>query len=413
MEERRCNVCGSVVAPGDTFCQNCGSPLEAVAPEVPKETAAPEEPKETAAPGVQQETTVSETTQEPASQEGTTVLSGNPFHTVDPAPAQETVSNTGYQSTYTGVDSASQGVYQQTTDSSVNGTYGTYNAAYTANYSSVPEQPAGKAGKVCGIIGLILSIIGLLSACCFGGFIFGTIGIILCIICLVKKGSKGLGITGIIIGAVALLISLFTVTGLLSTPSILEDMGITTEDDNDYDFDNYDYDDYSYDTPSGTNQISVDGHLYTMPGSMSSMGLSLAVNYEDTAEAVSEIENDGLAAGDYKFVVFDSDFGGSFWGFLENTTNDTIYNVDELQVTGINVDNYTTVCTATDVEAYGGITLGMSRSDVEASLGEPDDTKEENGEEEGVYYQSSDGLSYIYLEYDDYDYVECVEVTMY
>ena len=76
MKEIRCSVCGSVVNPGDSFCQNCGSPVEAPAQAQTETPVEPEAAVETAVP-VQEET---QTVQEeaPAAQE-TTVLSGNPF----------------------------------------------------------------------------------------------------------------------------------------------------------------------------------------------------------------------------------------------------------------------------------------------------------------------------------------------
>lgn len=393
MEEIRCKVCGTVVNPGDAFCQNCGSPVEAATP-------------------------ATESTQESASQ-NTDVLSGNPYSVGSDASPQASATQSSYQATNTGMNTTT-GTYQQPGSGmdSTYGTYGTYGTS-SATYTSAPVETPSKAGKVCGIIGLILSIIGLLTSCCSGGLLFGLVGIILCIVCLVKKGSKGLGITGIIIGAIAFIISIIL---LISGMSVLDEFSKYVDDDYDNDY-NYDWDyDYDWDDDwddngdghvgignvSSTNQIYIDGDVYTLPASLNSLGMSPDMSYDDTAEKVSDIETYGLYPGDYEFVLLNSNKGYTIWGFIENTTGDTVYSLDDLQVTGLNVDNYSPQCTASYVEAYGGITLGMSRSSVEAALGTPD-----NETSDGVYYESADGMSYMYLEYDSFNDVECVEVTMY
>lgn len=394
MEEIRCKVCGTVVNPGDAFCQNCGSPVEAAAP-------------------------ATESTQESAPQ-NTDVLSGNPYSVGSDASPQASATQSSYQATNMGMNTTT-GTYQQPGSSmdSTYGTYGTYGTS-SATYTSAPVETPSKAGKVCGIIGLILSIIGLLTSCCSGGLLFGLIGIILCIVCLVKKGSKGLGITGIIIGAIAFIIS---VVLLISGMSVLDEFSKYVDDeyDNDYGY-NYDWNDYDWDDNDGdgfsggvssgsltsTNQIMINGDVYTLPASLNSLGMSPDMSYDDTAGKISDIETYGLYAGDYEFVLLNCNNGYTIWGFIENTTGDTVYSLDELQVTGLNVDNYSDQCTASSVEAYGGITLGMSRSSVESALGRPDKETDD-----GVYYESADGMSYMYLEYDLFDDVECVEVTMY
>lgn len=113
-------------------------------------------------------------------------------------------------------------------------------------------------------------------------------------------------------------------------------------------------------------------------------------------------------AGEYKFVLLDLGNGSTVWGFLENTTDSTVYSMDELQITGINVDNYSSSCTVTTAQISNGITLGSTREDIEAQFGEPDSESSE-----GVYYDSADGNSALYLEYDSEDKVQCIEITVY
>lgn len=375
MEEKKCSVCGTVVNPGDTFCQNCGSPVDSA----------------------------------PAQQD-TTVLSGNPFSiSNDETPASNPAGSTGSQAA---------GTYQQPSsgmDTNAQGTYGTYNTTYNVN--NYTQAAPVQQSKGLGIAGLILSILGLLTSCCYGGFLFGLIGLILSIVYLVKKGSKGLGISGAVIGGIGIVASLiWLVIGLSTGQSIMDELqsfndpniGNSTSSERENPFDTTEDDNGGISTSNvaETNQILVNGtDLYTMPASLSELGLT--VNEELNEDELAEIQ-EGLYAGDYKFVVLDSDKGYSFWGFVENTGSDTVYSVDDLQVTGINVDNYSSACTAYSAEVYGGITLNMSRSDVEVLIG----TEDDNEDGLSVYYSES-GNEILRLEYDSSDYVCAIDITIY
>lgn len=380
MEEIRCSVCGTVVNPGDTFCQNCGSPVD---------TASATKPE--AAPA----------------QQDTTVLSGNPFSgSADGAQAGNPTGGS-YQASGT-YQQPSSGTYQQPSsgmDMNAQGSYVTYNVN---NYNQVAPQ---KQSKGLGIAGLILSIIGLLTSCCYGGLLFGLIGLILSIVYLVKKGSKGLGISGTIIGAIALLISAIVLIYTISTGiSVMDEFNEYTQEYGNGTF----YDpstssgSISSSNVSGTDQILVNGSdLYTLPASLSSLGLT--VNETESGDKITEIQENGMYSGDYEFVVLDSVNGYSIWGFIENTGSDTVYSLDDLEVTGINVDNYSSVCTAYSAEVYGGVTLNMSRSDVEALIGK-EDTTDSSGM---AVYESASGNEVLRLEYDDYDYVCGIDITIY
>lgn len=384
MEEIRCSVCGTVVKPGDTFCQNCGSPVEAASAE--KTEAAP-------------------------AQQDTTVLSGNPFSiNADESQTDNPAGGGSYQAS---------GTYQQPSsgvDTNAQGSYGTYNTTYNVNnYAAAPEPQS----KGLGIAGLILSIIGLLTSCCYAGVLFGLIGLILSIVYLTKKGSKGLGISGTIIGAIAFLGSvIWLIISLATGSSILDEIenmndpygntsAYNTSDYNTSDpFDNTSA--ISSSNVSGTDQILVNGtDMYTLPASLSSLGLT--VNEEESGDKITEVQENGLYPGEYEFVVLDSANGYSFWGFIENTGSDTVYSLDDLEVTGINVDNYSSACTAYSAEVYGGVTLDMSRSEVENLIGY-EDTTDSNGM---AVYESASGNEILRLEYDSYDYVCGIDITIY
>ena len=439
MEEKKCSVCGSAIPEGNTFCPNCGSPVEGSESAGAAAGSISPEPTATVSTPEQQETVSAPEQQE------TTVLSGNPYNvsnhtaqTVNPdagsayqQPVDAGVSGTYQQPVNAGVG----GAYQQPVDAGVSGTYQQSNAGvnYSGTYaaSSTYTQPAPEnTSKGLGIAGLILAIIGLLTSCCFGGFIFGVIGIILSIVAIAKKRGKGLGIAGIIIGAIALIISCFGIAFFDSWMNTLEDYigDDYTDDDYTYDVpeepDNWDWDDSdttgdadNTDTSapvssnvSGTNQMLVDGTLYTMPATLSELGLTISSVDSDTLD---DITTNGLTAGDYEFVVLDSVNGYSFWGYVENTGSDTIYSQEELSLTGINVDNYSDVCTATSAEVYNGITLNMTRSEVEAILGTSDYT-DDSGQE--CYESLGSGVEVrdvLRIEYDEYDYVIALDVTIY
>lgn len=382
MEEIRCSVCGTVVNPGDTFCQNCGSPVNA-------------------APSAQPEAA--------SVQPDTTVLSGNPFSGSNPEPQTTNPGmNTGYQSANAGVNSA----YQQTPsgmDTNAQGTYGTYNTTYNVN--NYTQTAPEKQSKALGIVGLILGILGILTFCCYGGLLFGLIGLILSIVYLTKKGSKGLGISGVIVSAIGLIASIIWLIIAVGTGKSFADWYNQDLDDITSGYSTGDTTGsgtgISTSNVSGTDQILVNGSdLYTLPASLSSLGLSVSDSY---SEEVEDIQTNGLYAGDYKFVVLDSDNGYSFWGFVENTGSDTVYSLEDCQVTGINVDNYSSFCTAWSAEVYGGVTLDMSRFTVESLIGYPDTTDDDGFE---VYLSDSEN-EVLRLEYDDYDYVIAIDLTTY
>lgn len=397
MEEIRCSVCGSVVNAGDSFCQNCGSPVET--PAAPEAVAAPEAPEAPAAPAVP------ETPVAPAQQE-TTVLSGNPFSADVPTPE---MSGTYQQAPIPEMS----GTYQQAPIPDMNTNYqGTYNATYTQTTAVLEKKP----GKALGIAALILGILALITSCCFGGLLFGLVGLILSIVCLVKKGSKGLGIAGLITSALGFIISIVMLITVLVAPAAVVSKveEITGEDiSSDFGLDDYDYDDYddtddyyNYSSLTGTNQIMVDGIVYTMPVSLSEANLQVSSLYSDV---VSDVETNGMYPGDYEFVILETTDGySSFWGYIENTGSDTIYSVDQLQLTGINVDNYSSDCSASSAEVYGGVYLYMSREDVEAAIGTCD--YEDDGLE---CYESESGNEILRIEYDDYGYVCAIDVTIY
>lgn len=411
MEEIRCSVCGSLVNAGDSFCQNCGSPVNADAPA--KETVT----------GAQAETPT-----EPVQQE-TTVLSGNPYtmNNGEQTSSQDTVSNTNMNTTdssaYTGAGTATSAVYQQPISGQGTNYQGSYNAAYTQSTAApVTSGPS----KGLGVAGLVLGIIGIITGCCYGGFVFGLIGLILSIVYVAKKGSKGLGISGIITSALGLILSIVMLILLLAAPSILyeampdeykyliedeiggsstDDFGFPTEDTEEPE-DIFTAEPGTTSSITSMNQIIVNDTVYTLPETVSSLGFTVDTEYH--AEDVAAVSTDGVLAGDYIFVLLHAGDGTSFWGYIENTGTDTIYSLEELTVTGINVDNYSSDCTAYYVESYGGIQLGMTRSDVETLLGFPDSY--DNGMD---VYESDTGYEAIRLEYDDDDNVIAIDLTIY
>lgn len=424
MEELKCSVCGSVVNPGDSFCQNCGSPVVAPAPvenvtevkaEEPVMPAAPVMPEAPAAPVMPAAPEAPVMPEAPAApetpdQQETTVLSGNPFglsgDAQSSAPEVDTVPNPAPNPTM-------NATYQQAPAADMN-YQGTYNGTYTnPTYTqATAATPAKKSGKAMGIIALVLGIIGLLTSCCYGGYLFGLIAIILGIVAVVKQKGKATGIAGLIIGALAFIISIvFTFIGAGFWSAIRaelngDDYGYDDDFgfDDDFDFDD-DYNNISYSSVTGTNQMMVDGIVYTMPASLDSLGLSVNDYYSDV---VSDIETNGMYAGDYEFVILNTEGGTSFWGYIENTGSDTIYNVGELQLTGINVDNYSYDCTAYSAEVYGGVTLYMSRDEVESLIGTCDYT------EDGLdCYESENGSELLRIEYDEYDSVCALDITIY
>lgn len=462
MEELKCSVCGSTVNAGDSFCQNCGNPIQ---PQKQEETVIPEpsqpvsgvteptsvvmpevtEPTVAVTPEITEPTPVVETTE--------TIEAVQPtYEAVSAQPEEKTAANP-FTVTEKDTATAQTGTYQQGAPQPQAGTYqqgvpqpqqapyqqaGTYQEPYYGQQTQMgvqQPQKQKKPGKAAGIVGLIFGILGLLTSACgimVVPLIFCLVGIILAIVCLTKNSSKGLGISGMIVSALGLisgLIFMFLMVGILSSAGKSfgemdwEEIINTLEDnsiDDDFDYVPGDYDPvYTEDgfgaaeevLPSSNanltdvNQIMINGTVYTLPVSFESTGFSVNEKSKDDMDSLAA---DGWDSGEYHFVLLDSADGYSVWGFIENTSDSTVYSESDLKLTGLNVDNYSSACTATSVKVANGITFGTSKSEVVSLLGDPDSTTDD-----GVYYDSADGKTDLYLEYDGDDKVQCIEITVY
>ena len=461
MEELKCSVCGSPVNAGDSFCQNCGNPIQ---PQSQEETVIPEpsqpvsgvteptsvvmpevtEPTVTVTPEITEPTPVVETTETiEAVQPTYEAVSAQPEEKpANPFTVTEKDTATAQTGTYQqGAPQPQQAPYQQGVPQPQQAPYqqaGTYQEPYygqQAQMGAQPPQKQKKPGKAAGIVGLIFGILGLLTSACgimVVPLIFCLVGIILAIVCLTKKSSKGLGISGMIVSGLGLisgLIFMFLMVGILSSAGkSLGEMDweeiINTLEDNSID-DDFDYVPGDYDPvytedgfgaseevlPSSNanltdvNQIMINGTVYTLPVSFESTGFSVNEKSKDDMDSLAA---DGWESGEYHFVLLDSTDGYSVWGFIENTSDSTVYSESDLKLTGLNVDNYSSACTATSVKIANGVTFGTSKSEVVSLLGDPDSTTDD-----GVYYDSVDGKTELYLEYDGDDKVQCIEITVY
>ena len=462
MEELKCSVCGSTVNAGDSFCQNCGNPIQ---PQKQEETVIPEpsqpvsgvteptsvvmpevtEPTVAVTPEITEPTPVVETTETiEAVQPTYEAVSAQPEEkpAVNPFTVTEKDTATAQTGTYQqGAPQPQAGTYQQGAPKPQQAPYqqaGTYQEPYYGQQTQMgvqQPQKQKKPGKAAGIVGLIFGILGLLTSACgimVVPLIFCLVGIILAIVCLTKNSSKGLGISGMIVSALGLisgLIFMFLMVGILSSAGKSfgemdwEEIINTLEDDSiddDFDYVPGDYDPvYTEDgfgaaeevLPSSNanltdvNQIMINGTVYTLPVSFESTGFSVNEKSKDDMDSLAA---DGWDSGEYHFVLLDSADGYSVWGFIENTSDSTVYSESDLKLTGLNVDNYSSACTATSVKVANGITFGTSKSEVVSLLGDPDSTTDD-----GVYYDSADGKTDLYLEYDGDDKVQCIEITVY
>lgn len=462
MEELKCSVCGSPVNAGDSFCQNCGNPIQ---PQKQEETVIPEpsqpvsgvteptsvvmpevtEPTVAVTPEITEPTPVVETTETiEAVQPTYEAVSAQPEEkpAANPFTVAEKDTATAQTGTYQqGAPQPQAGTYQQGVPQPQQAPYqqaGTYQEPYYGQQTQMgvqQPQKQKKPGKAAGIVGLIFGILGLLTSACgimVVPLIFCLVGIILAIVCLTKNSSKGLGISGMIVSALGLisgLIFMFLMVGILSSAGKSfgemdwEEIINTLEDnsiDDDFDYVPGDYDPvYTEDgfgaaeevLPSSNanltdvNQIMINGTVYTLPVSFESTGFSVNEKSKDDMDSLA---TDGWDSGEYHFVLLDSADGYSVWGFIENTSDSTVYSESDLKLTGLNVDNYSSACTATSVKIANGVTFGTSKSEVVSLLGDPDSTTDD-----GVYYDSADGKTELYLEYDGDDKVQCIEITVY
>jgi hypothetical protein len=462
MEELKCSVCGSPVNAGDSFCQNCGNPIQ---PQKQEETVIPEpsqpvsgvtEPTSVVMPEVTEPTvavTPEITEPAPVVETTETIEAVQPTYEAVSAQPEEKPAANPFTVTEKDTATAQAGTYQQGAPQPQAGTYqqgvpqpqqapyqqaGTYQEPYYGQQTQMgvqQPQKQKKPGKAAGIVGLIFGILGLLTSACgimVVPLIFCLVGIILAIVCLTKNSSKGLGISGMIVSALGLisgLIFMFLMVGILSSAGKSfgemdwEEIINTLEDnsiDDDFDYVPGDYDPvYTEDgfgaaeevLPSSNanltdvNQIMINGTVYTLPVSFESTGFSVNEKSKDDMDSLA---TDGWGSGEYHFVLLDSADGYSVWGFIENTSDSTVYSESDLKLTGLNVDNYSSACTATSVKIANGVTFGTSKSEVVSLLGDPDSTTDD-----GVYYDSADGKTELYLEYDGDDKVQCIEITVY
>ena len=462
MEELKCSVCGSPVNAGDSFCQNCGNPIQ---PQKQEETVIPEpsqpvsgvtEPTSVVMPEVTEPTvavTPEITEPAPVVETTETIEAVQPTYEAVSAQPEEKPAANPFTVTEKDIATAQAGTYQQGAPQPQAGTYqqgvpqpqqapyqqaGTYQEPYYGQQTQMgvqQPQKQKKPGKAAGIVGLIFGILGLLTSACgimVVPLIFCLVGIILAIVCLTKNSSKGLGISGMIVSALGLisgLIFMFLMVGILSSAGKSfgemdwEEIINTLEDnsiDDDFDYVPGDYDPvYTEDgfgaaeevLPSSNanltdvNQIMINGTVYTLPVSFESTGFSVNEKSKDDMDSLA---TDGWDSGEYHFVLLDSADGYSVWGFIENTSDSTVYSESDLKLTGLNVDNYSSACTATSVKIANGVTFGTSKSEVVSLLGDPDSTTDD-----GVYYDSADGKTELYLEYDGDDKVQCIEITVY
>lgn len=462
MEELKCSVCGSPVNAGDSFCQNCGNPIQ---PQKQEETVIPEpsqpvsgvtEPTSVVMPEVTEPTvavTPEITEPAPVVETTETIEAVQPTYEAVSAQPEEKPAANPFTVTEKDTATAQTGTYQQGAPQPQAGTYqqgvlqpqqapyqqaGTYQEPYYGQQTQIgvqQPQKQKKPGKAAGIVGLIFGILGLLTSACgimVVPLIFCLVGIILAIVCLTKNSSKGLGISGMIVSALGLisgLIFMFLMVGILSSAGKSfgemdwEEIINTLEDnsiDDDFDYVPGDYDPvYTEDgfgaaeevLPSSNanltdvNQIMINGTVYTLPVSFESTGFSVNEKSKDDMDSLA---TDGWDSGEYHFVLLDSADGYSVWGFIENTSDSTVYSESDLKLTGLNVDNYSSACTATSVKIANGVTFGTSKSEVVSLLGDPDSTTDD-----GVYYDSADGKTELYLEYDGDDKVQCIEITVY
>lgn len=384
MGDFKCNVCGSELSASDTFCPNCGCPVEIKAPVEPEPEDNTMSTNSGDSGGFSQETTV---------------LTGNPFN-------NENQSNVYQNTTNVYANSA----YQNNTNAYANNGY--QNNAYVqpaGNYGqngntsvSAPNKKQSENG-----LGITAMIVGILSVlCCFGGSVFGVVGIILAIVCLAKKKGKPFSIIGLITSIIGFVLGIVVlIIVATSWGEITSQFGTNTGNGG------YTSDgggdvltiDSSFDMDG---QVIINGDAYFIPDSMEMLGLSVNDEYADIEDMV---QDEGFAPGEYKFVLLDSVYGYSMWGYIENTGNSTVYSVDDLSVTGLNVDNYSGSCTATTMTAFGGVYIGASRYDVESLLGLCEEVDDDGLE----VYSSGSGDYALRIGYDENGMVEELDLTCY
>lgn len=460
--ERTCAVCGTVLEEGASFCPTCGTAV----PETGTNDGISEAQANQVNSSDSSEVQANQVNSVDSSAANRNMQSGNvPNGNI---PSGNMPNNNLPNNNIPDGNIPNSDMYQANTWQQAPSNPGWQNGYYSAPASMYPDgangmEPEKKDPKGLGVAALVLGIIGLLFSCCGGGLLLGLIALILGIIYAVKSKKKGLGIAGIILGALSLLISGILVVMVFMAPagiiSALDDMGIDTDDLeqylNDGSNDAYEIDDsYNWNeikdilddmstgspavqstedwgddgraipedilTPPDTqetydnateltamNQIRIADRIYTFPCRLNE-GIYVVNDYADdymeSGEVIEGIASSGLESHDYNFVMLRDDYGNYFYGYIQNPTLETVYSLDELEVSGVNVDTYS-LEDVPEVETYGGISLYMNRSAVETLLGTP-----YFEEEDHCVYLSDDESAYIEIWFAN-DLVEEIEVN--
>ncbi len=260
--------------------------------------------------------------------------------------------------------------------------------SYTVpGYNGVEPEPIKKEGRGLEITTLVFGILALIICCCNG--FFGLIGLILGIVALAKGKRSGLSIAGLICSVIALFFALSTLVFSMTESGQafweafeegfnegMEEQYEYQESDNDDGIENDDLDTETQDespveSNEGTGVVSdAEAAKVTVDGNVITIPCTLAdvLQYYEVSAYNEEMMSEGLKAHstDLIYLAQNGEENGIYVGIC-NDTDDDYTDIKMATVDSINIDD-AGVIPVGSAEIFSGISLGMSSAQVEEQI---------------------------------------------
>ncbi|WP_394522360.1 hypothetical protein [Lacrimispora sp. JR3] len=75
------------------------------------------------------------------------------------------------------------------------------------NYQEMPKQPVRSSQSNMALASLVMGIIGIVTSCCYGGFIFGSLGIIFALLSKTEDRFEGYAMAGLITSVIGIVLA--------------------------------------------------------------------------------------------------------------------------------------------------------------------------------------------------------------
>lgn len=244
---------------------------------------------------------------------------------------------------------------------------------HVPGYENIDPEPMTKEGRGLEIATLVFGILALVMCCCNG--LFAVVGLVLGIVAIVKGKKSGMTIAGMVCSTIGLLFTfimlLFSISdvGQEFQDAFMEGYESATEeyvDEQSSDAEEYTED--SVDSHEGTGTISdkiagkvvIDGKEIYIPCQLSEL-----LEMYEVSDYSKEDLSGGLGSYESKSIYFaENGRENGVFVDVQNYTEEDLVDIKDADVGMISFDDDS----GKQVEVFGGLTLGMSESQVEEKL---------------------------------------------